>query len=620
MTVMKLRTVVFQWTAGKFWPEINLAEEHDRVGIKSKPGIPQKSKRSPSSRISVAGGHVGDKNANERLMPRDLSQPVFTKRSLKSRKGPHQLLTHGCQLNNCDGLGEAESSRRVTKQASEYLLGPISVTKGKVNRGLRQCVLPRALTAMRSKMPQCSTSNAQFDDSQIALSDIVSKSGSPVYPQDLAGPSYTSTDDPFQDWLLVQRSWADMILANSNNLPEAELPHALSSTLDVPGSSGRGKKSLMRIRDFDWSQFSDDEVIDIFRPSHEDFHSQDSATDITDSSDFTDAPEYPEYSKDAIGGKGKAPEKSTVNKDNPLDNVSLSNEGATDQSHQRWDNDPMLWMTLKTEIAESHQLYLDHIKALEVQEQLIREYGEELWLEAEHARVRDCVVCGDSKEPLEFPAKAPTSSCFHPPKTCSECLQSWMASEFDSKGCDGIKCPECSEVLDYGDVQRAASVQTFEAYDKMSTRNALSNLPEFAWCLAVGCNSGQLNIQNNNYMDCASCGYRQCLVHKVPWHSDETCDQYDYRISGHQARDEEAKTEAMIDSVSKKCPGANCGWRIQKTDGCDHMTCRKCRHQFCWECLAAHVDIKRLGNTAHQSWCKFHSDQLSVAWPFNVHQ
>ena len=43
-----------------------------------------------------------------------------------------------------------------------------------------------------------------------------------------------------------------------------------------------------------------------------------------------------------------------------------------------------------------------------------------------------------------------------------------MASEFDTKGCEGIKCPECPQSLDYHEVQEAASAKTFEAYDKLA--------------------------------------------------------------------------------------------------------------------------------------------------------
>ncbi|EME88581.1 uncharacterized protein MYCFIDRAFT_159791 [Pseudocercospora fijiensis CIRAD86] len=215
-----------------------------------------------------------------------------------------------------------------------------------------------------------------------------------------------------------------------------------------------------------------------------------------------------------------------------------------------------------------------------------------------------------------------TESCEHDSLTCKECMQSWLSSEFDSKGAESIKCPECPSQVSYEDMQRLASEETFEKYEKILTRNALSSLPEFSWCLASGCTSGQLNAENANFMDCVSCHYKQCLTHKCPWHVGETCDQYTYRTSGQKSKDEDAATEAMLDTVSKSCPGPKgkaCGWRIQKIDGCDHMTCRSCKHEFCWECLASHREIKEVGNTAHEEWCKFHSKNLDVAWPFNVH-
>ncbi|TKA52880.1 hypothetical protein B0A55_13021, partial [Friedmanniomyces simplex] len=262
----------------------------------------------------------------------------------------------------------------------------------------------------------------------------------------------------------------------------------------------------------------------------------------------------------------------------------------------------------------------DRQQAILLQEQFLTEQQEAARIADERARLRDCNVCGDAKDPLEFAAKPPSAKCEHPPTTCNDCLEKWMASEFDGKGGEGIKCPECPATLDYADVQRAASPATFEAYDKLLTRLALGSLEDFAWCLAPTCGSGQLNPENRNYMDCKHCGYKQCLRHKVQWHLDETCEQYDHRVSGARAREEEERqTEAMLDGVSKKCPGVGCGWRIQKTEGCDHMTCKKCRWEFCWQCLASQKEIKSVGNTAHEVTCKFHSTNLDVAWPFNVH-
>ncbi|KAI5360791.1 Putative Zinc finger, RING-type, IBR domain, Zinc finger, RING/FYVE/PHD-type, TRIAD [Septoria linicola] len=245
---------------------------------------------------------------------------------------------------------------------------------------------------------------------------------------------------------------------------------------------------------------------------------------------------------------------------------------------------------------------LDRQHALEMQRQEEARLAAE---EAERNRPRECVCCGDAKPPLDFPAKPATNSCEHDSRTCTECMHSWMAAEFETKGTEDLKCPECPCKLSYDDIHTCSSAATFQSYEKMLTRNALSQLDEFAWCLSPTCDSGQLNIENESgaFMECAECGYKQCLTHKCAWHTGETCEKYEYRTSGAKARDEEKATQAMLDEVSKKCPGPTCGWRIQKTDGCDHIKCKMCKFEFCWECLASHKEIKKVGNTAHQTWC-----------------
>ncbi|KAL4777135.1 hypothetical protein BDW60DRAFT_55720 [Aspergillus nidulans var. acristatus] len=49
-----------------------------------------------------------------------------------------------------------------------------------------------------------------------------------------------------------------------------------------------------------------------------------------------------------------------------------------------------------------------------------------------------------------------------------------------------------------------------------------------------------------------------------------------------------------VEETTKRCPG--CQWPIEKNDGCDHMTCIKCRAEFCWICLG--------GWSSHTRRCK----------------
>jgi len=48
---------------------------------------------------------------------------------------------------------------------------------------------------------------------------------------------------------------------------------------------------------------------------------------------------------------------------------------------------------------------------------------------------------------------------------------------------------------------------------------------------------------------------------------------------------EENASLATMQKTTKLCPGPGCKWPIEKNDGCAHMKCIKCRHEFCWPCL-----------------------------------
>jgi hypothetical protein len=191
-------------------------------------------------------------------------------------------------------------------------------------------------------------------------------------------------------------------------------------------------------------------------------------------------------------------------------------------------------------------------------------------------------------------------------------------------------------------------------FDELSMRSLLSADKNFLYCHAEGCSSGQIHDTGveGPIFRCAACGYRMCTAHDpiVPFHENEACTQYNERIAQEIAqaeedeerernqqeeearirRQHEAASAAEVAKSSVECPG--CGVQIQKTKGCDHMTCKYsvtsmflrqlltrtggrngCGFQFCYVCRAPYTGehgIFRVGNSAHSPTCRYHSTRL----------
>ncbi|KAL5383839.1 hypothetical protein DPSP01_005640 [Paraphaeosphaeria sporulosa] len=225
---------------------------------------------------------------------------------------------------------------------------------------------------------------------------------------------------------------------------------------------------------------------------------------------------------------------------------------------------------------------------------------------------RYCTVCSDSIHIADIPL---LSGCSHQAATCVECFARWIESQLTTQGWKGIKCPDvsCSVILTHHDVQAYATPEVFSQYDMFSMRDALGQVSNFRWCRNPACTSGQEHDDDGYIFTCVACGHKACVTHDVNWHEGETCDEYTYRVSGAKEREQKAQEEASVAAISKlskKCPGPDCAFNIEKNAGCDHMTCSRCRYEFCWECLADYQRIRTKGNAAHEKTCKYHSSRL----------
>jgi hypothetical protein len=99
-------------------------------------------------------------------------------------------------------------------------------------------------------------------------------------------------------------------------------------------------------------------------------------------------------------------------------------------------------------------------------------------------------------------------------------------------------------------------------------------MPNFTNCLGPSCGSGQIHETGDDQpiMTCDKCHFKTCFTHKMPWHSGQTCADYDAEQK--ERTEQEGACEKLIAETTKKCPNPECGHGIEKIGGCDHMTCK----------------------------------------------
>jgi hypothetical protein len=152
----------------------------------------------------------------------------------------------------------------------------------------------------------------------------------------------------------------------------------------------------------------------------------------------------------------------------------------------------------------------------------------------------ECAVCGDDETPYAEFEDPITIGCLHKRQTCSACLRRWIATKLDNGQWNAIGCPgdDCKEVLQYIDVRRLASEEHFERYENLATRAALGSMPDFHWCMAPGCESGQIHEDGDDDMfQCNACNTKSCVKCNRKWHENETCEQFLARMGSVSLKD-----------------------------------------------------------------------------------
>ncbi|XP_061602810.1 probable E3 ubiquitin-protein ligase RNF217 [Cololabis saira] len=213
---------------------------------------------------------------------------------------------------------------------------------------------------------------------------------------------------------------------------------------------------------------------------------------------------------------------------------------------------------------------------------------------AAEGSVQGCRVC------LEESTIAALPCCGK--AVCDECVKLYVSSQVRvGKALINCPIPECSGTLEEGLVISHLSNEEVAKYHYFLELSQLdsSTKPCPQCSKFTSLKNPNLNRSEHKYkIQCSNCQFVWCFKCHAPWHNGLKC--RDYRKG-----DKLLRTWASViehgQRNAQKCP--QCKIHIQRTEGCDHMTCTQCNTNFCYRCGERYRHLRFFGD---------HTSNLSV--------
>ncbi|XP_046380179.1 ankyrin repeat and IBR domain-containing protein 1-like isoform X2 [Haliotis rufescens] len=230
----------------------------------------------------------------------------------------------------------------------------------------------------------------------------------------------------------------------------------------------------------------------------------------------------------------------------------------------------------------------------------------------------ECEICACtfpiSDEPVHM-------TCDH--DFCRECWERYLNLKIQEGDAHHITCPafDCTMLVPVDVIESVVSRDMALRYLQFDIKAFVDSNPDMKWCPYPGCGravklpdldnqaasssssgpQGRIKIPSDTSrgVDCGA-GHYFCWECLEDAHEPCSCDNWkkwalkvsevkpEQYAPGNSVNGTEEETETAANCLwlvtnSKPCP--NCKSPIQKNEGCNHMKCSKCKHDFCWVCL-----------------------------------
>ncbi|CAI2368084.1 unnamed protein product [Moneuplotes crassus] len=171
----------------------------------------------------------------------------------------------------------------------------------------------------------------------------------------------------------------------------------------------------------------------------------------------------------------------------------------------------------------------------------------------------------------------------------TECLQVYIKLQIDSKLLP-VKCPlqECRKQIPDTEIRSLIELEFHQKLERFQLELFVEqNSTFYHFCPSPDC----INViewdagKGPSKLECPVCAQTHCLRCKTNWHEGFTCEEF---LKIKEANPDDMTFYSLAkESKLQQC--TQCKFWVQKTEGCDHITCR-CKYEFCYICGGKHQE------------------------------
>ncbi|CAK1585941.1 unnamed protein product [Parnassius mnemosyne] len=165
---------------------------------------------------------------------------------------------------------------------------------------------------------------------------------------------------------------------------------------------------------------------------------------------------------------------------------------------------------------------------------------------------------------------------------CTKCMKAYVEFEV-CNGAYEVSCPDArcrvGAALSIDEISVLVEPAVLEKHLKFRLNHEVSMDAGRAFCPRVGCDT-VVSVRAASPAHCPTCRHDFCSQCNQEWHGSLSCEAAAASSSGGAGAPLLPESELI-----KMCP--MCRVPIEKDEGCAQMMCKRCKHVFCWYCLAS---------------------------------